>query len=112
MRGRVTLAGVDVIRVHRMLKNSVPIPEYVLMTEPAFAGCEETIRAHGVAIEEELEGLGAEQLWFVDIEAIAADLPPAPAPGALERARHEARLTWRSLPYYVGLKRSRVEVAG
>src|SRR5918912_2408831 len=32
--GRTTLAGLDVILVHRMLKNSVPIPEYVLMSEP------------------------------------------------------------------------------
>ena len=27
------LAGVDVILVHRMLKNDVPVPEYVLMTD-------------------------------------------------------------------------------
>jgi uncharacterized protein DUF2652 len=32
-RGGTTLAGVDVILVHRMLKNSVPVEEYVLMTE-------------------------------------------------------------------------------
>jgi hypothetical protein len=30
----VELAGVDVILVHRMLKNSVPLREYVLMTDP------------------------------------------------------------------------------
>jgi hypothetical protein len=28
------LAGVDVILVHRMLKNDVPVAEYILMTEP------------------------------------------------------------------------------
>ena len=28
------LAGVDVILVHRMLKNDVPVAEYMLMTEP------------------------------------------------------------------------------
>ncbi|MDE3058175.1 MAG: DUF2652 domain-containing protein [Bacteroidota bacterium] len=30
------LAGVDVITVHRLLKNSAASPEYILMTEPAF----------------------------------------------------------------------------
>lgn len=30
------LAGIDVIRVHRLLKNSVPAREYILMTEPAY----------------------------------------------------------------------------
>src|SRR5437762_9286201 len=34
---RTTLAGLDVILVHRMLKNAVPIREYVLMTEPVLA---------------------------------------------------------------------------
>ena len=31
------LAGVDVIVVHRMLKNAVPVPEYLLMTPPVHA---------------------------------------------------------------------------
>src|SRR6267378_4171654 len=31
--GRENLVGVDVIAVHRMLKNAVPVPEYVLMSE-------------------------------------------------------------------------------
>ena len=31
------LAGIDVIVVHRMLKNAVPIPEYLLMTPPVHA---------------------------------------------------------------------------
>ena len=29
-------AGVDVILVHRMLKNDVPLPEYLLMTDPVY----------------------------------------------------------------------------
>jgi class 3 adenylate cyclase len=31
------LAGIDVIVVHRMLKNTVPVPEYLLMTKPVHA---------------------------------------------------------------------------
>ena len=33
VKRNVELAGVDVILVHRMLKNTVPVPEYVLMTD-------------------------------------------------------------------------------
>lgn len=35
--GREELSGVDVILVHRLLKNSVPCPKYLLVTEPAHA---------------------------------------------------------------------------
>src|SRR6201991_2441352 len=38
----VELAGVDVILVHRMLKNSVPVIEYVLMTDPVAACLDES----------------------------------------------------------------------
>jgi Protein of unknown function (DUF2652) len=34
VKRHVELAGVDVILVHRMLKNRVPVLEYVLMTDP------------------------------------------------------------------------------
>jgi Protein of unknown function (DUF2652) len=111
VRGRVSLAGVDVILVHRMLKNSVPVPEYVLMTEAAYNACEPFVREHGTEIEEELEGLGTERLWFVDIGHIAAEPEPIPQPTKGQRAAHATTLTLRSLPYYVGLKRSRVTVA-
>ena len=33
VKRRVELAGVDVILVHRVLKNQVPVVEYVLMTD-------------------------------------------------------------------------------
>jgi Protein of unknown function (DUF2652) len=111
VRGRVSLAGVDVILVHRMLKNSVPVPEYVLMTETAYNACEPFVREHGTEIEEELEGLGTERLWFVDIGHIAAEPEPVSQPTKSQRAAHATSLTLRSLPYYVGLKRSRVTVA-
>ena len=88
VRGRVSLAGVDVILVHRMLKNSVPVPEYVLMTETAYNACEPFVREHGTEIEEELEGLGTERLWFVDIGQIAAEPEPVPQATKGQRAAH------------------------
>jgi len=37
VKRHVELAGFDVILVHRMLKNMVPVAEYVLMTDPVAA---------------------------------------------------------------------------
>ena len=37
VKNMTELAGVDVIVVHRMLKNAVPVPEYLLMTQPVHA---------------------------------------------------------------------------
>src|ERR1700732_1737069 len=44
VKRHVELAGVDVILVHRMLKNSVPVLEYVLMTDPVLACLDESMR--------------------------------------------------------------------
>jgi hypothetical protein len=109
-RGRATLAGVDVILVHRMLKNSVPLDEYVLMTEAVRERCEPQITELATPIDEELEGLGAERLYYVDMASLA-EPAEAPAPVTLlQRTAFHAALTAKSLPYYVGLKRSQVEI--
>ena len=109
-RGRTTLAGVDVILVHRMLKNSVPLGEYVLITEALRARCDAQPFDRATPLDEELEGLGVERMYYVDLTEIAE--PPGPQPPAtwLERTTHAATITARSLPYYVGLKQSRVRV--
>jgi hypothetical protein len=109
VRGRTTLAGVDVILVHRMLKNSVPIAEYVLMTEAVLELCGPSIAERATPIEEELEGLGAHRLHYVDISAMAEPLPPRKQASWMEKAGHAAALHARSFPYYVGLKRSEVQ---
>jgi Protein of unknown function (DUF2652) len=107
IRDLTTLAGVDVILVHRMLKNSVPVPEYVLMTEPVFKRCEAALGEHAVQIEEELEGLGTQGLYYVDIERIAADAPPAETATWSQRAGYTTSLVARTLPNVVGLKHGR-----
>ena len=106
IRGKTSIAGPDVILVHRMLKNSVPVGEYVLMTDPVYRLSAEALPA-ATPLDEELEGLGTERLWYVDMGAIAEPPPPAPRPGGLARLRYAAGLTGRSLPYYAGLRRSR-----
>jgi hypothetical protein len=109
-RGRTTLAGVDVILVHRMLKNSVPLSEYVLMTEALREHCDPGLFERATPLTEDLEGLGTEQLCYVDIAEIAAPPGPAPAASWLERTVHTALLDARTLPYLLGLKQSRVRL--
>jgi Protein of unknown function (DUF2652) len=105
-RGHTTLAGFDVILVHRMLKNSVPVSEYVLMTEPVFRRCESELGPHAVALEEELEGLGTQQLHYLDITRIATDMPETAGASWSERVGYTASLAVRTLPTVVGVSRS------
>jgi class 3 adenylate cyclase len=53
------LTGEDVIVAHRLLKNSVPLPEYVLMTETFHGLLPEAGRAPGEARAESYDDLGA-----------------------------------------------------
>jgi Protein of unknown function (DUF2652) len=109
-RGHATLAGVDVIFVHRMLKNSVPLDEYVLMSEAVRERAEPGLPGLTTPIDEELEGLGSERLYYLDMSALAEPAGEPEPVNILQRAAFHAGLTARSLPYYVGLKRSEVEV--
>jgi hypothetical protein len=109
--GRTTLAGLDVILVHRMLKNSVPIREYVLVTEPVLARLPADVQQHASAVEEELEGIGKERLHYVPIEQIAGEAPLAPKVGPAGRVGMTLALTFRGLPRMVGLKKSGLEPA-
>src|SRR6185369_4555336 len=49
------LAGVDVILVHRLLKNSVPISEYVLMSEQLHESLAPALGTEAESIDEDLE---------------------------------------------------------
>ena len=110
-RGSKTLAGVDVILVHRMLKNSVPVDEYMLMTEPVRALAGPPFAELGTPIDEELEGLGTQRLYYVDLADVAGPSEATETGGWFQRTTYNGAMTARALPYLVGLKRSAVEVA-
>jgi hypothetical protein len=101
---RTTLAGLDVILVHRMLKNSVPVLEYVLMTDGVLERVPEEVREQTTALEEELEGIGRERLHYVSLEQIAGELPPPQKVGAVGKLGATLSLTFRGLPRMVGVK--------
>jgi hypothetical protein len=71
------LAGVDVIVVHRMLKNQVPVPEYLLVTEPAYAVLDARLRERAAAFALDLEDIGATPAYYVDL-AQCGDQPAHP----------------------------------
>jgi hypothetical protein len=101
------LAGVDVILVHRLLKNTVPVAEYVLMSE-------EVTRALGAAgvaadpaeVEEELEGLGRVRTFYLELDGLGPVTPPARRSSLGRRALAWFRMTVRSLPYFIGLRQA------
>jgi hypothetical protein len=106
IRNRSKLVGIDVIAAHRMLKNAVPIPEYVLMSEPVFEHCEPGIRECVVTLEEDLEGVGTRTLYFVDLDEIAPERPRQdPRPGLPSRVRETVGVGLRCFPRVVGLRR-------
>ena len=109
-RGMSTLAGVDVILVHRMLKNSVPLAEYVLMTDAVRERAGAPIAELTSPIDEELEGLGVQHLHYVDMAELASPESVPPTVSLFEKAANHASLTARAVPYLVGLKKSEVKI--
>jgi hypothetical protein len=110
IRDRRKLVGIDVILVHRLLKNSVQAPEYVLVSE-------ELYRAGGTAFDpvqelpQDLEGIGPVLTYVADIREVAGDPPPLPSPGMLTRLGKTLDVAGRGMPYMLGLRRTRRDTA-
>jgi hypothetical protein len=104
------LAGLPVILVHRMLKNTVPLPEYMLLSEPLFALSDEQMRARGRPLPQEFEGLGSLLTYFVDIKDVAAELPPKPQITRLGQLRETWGVMLRTLPYLLGIRKPRFAI--
>jgi hypothetical protein len=100
------LAGVDVIVVHRMLKNAVPVVEYLLVTQPSLSLLERSVRDRASALTMELEGLGTTQTFYVDLEALAGEAGPARKLPFFTRLSRHLMLTYRSVPFIVGAKQA------
>jgi len=105
IRDRTKIVGVDVITAHRMLKNTVPVPEYILMSQPVYERSDPGIRARAVAIEQELEGLGQTTTHFVDLAGIALALPPTEPPTTAGRLHETMGVLLRGLPATFGSRR-------
>jgi hypothetical protein len=95
IRERKALAGVPVILVHRLLKNSVPVPEYALLSEDLHGS-----EGQGSPVEQELEGLGPVRAYFFELTA-----PELDGPGFATRVGETFATMGRGMPYLVGRKR-------
>jgi class 3 adenylate cyclase len=102
------LAGLGVILVHRMLKASVPVPEYLLLSDTLFQAAGTRLQECSRRIEEELAGLGPTAMHFIELSEVAAELPPKSRVTHLAQARENFGVIRRSLPYLLGLRRPRV----
>jgi hypothetical protein len=106
IKRRRKLVGMDVIYVHRLLKNSVQVPEYVLVSE-------ELYRHDGTAppepamqeIAQDLEGIGPVRTYFMDVEDIAAPLAPLPDPSWPRRVGGTVGMVGRGLPHILRRRR-------
>jgi Protein of unknown function (DUF2652) len=108
IKRRKKLVGVDVIYVHRLLKNSVEAPEYLLVSEDLY-------RSGGTAsselvmqeIAQDLEGIGQVQTYFVGVEDMAAPLPPLSDPSWPRRIGGTLGMVGRGLPHVLPRRRPR-----
>ena len=98
------LAGVDVILVHRMLKNNVPIPEYMLMTEPVHQRIDARMRERSQNHPLELDDIGKTESYYVDLERYVGEVPPSPRLSMLARLNRHLKLSMRTLPEFLGLR--------
>jgi hypothetical protein len=108
IKRRRKLVGVDVIFVHRLLKNPVQVPEYVLLSEDLY-------RSGGMSppddpvheIAQDLEGIGPVRTYFVDVEDLAGPLAPVPDPPWLRRFGGTVGILGRGVRYKLHLRRPR-----
>jgi hypothetical protein len=106
IKRRRKLVGMDVIYVHRLLKNPVPVPEYVLVSEDLYRNG--GTAPSGPAMQEigqDLEGIGPVRTWFMDVEDIAAPLAALPDPTWPRRIGGTVGMVGRGLPYILRLRR-------
>jgi hypothetical protein len=100
------LAGVDVIIVHRMLKNDVPVPEYMLMTEPVHDRISPAMRDRSASHTLELDDLGKTDMFYVDLERYVGEVPASPRLPMFSRIGRHLKLSARSLPAFLGLRQA------
>jgi hypothetical protein len=111
IRQRRKLVGIDVILVHRLLKNPVHVPEYVLLSEELYRTGESELPDSVHEVSQDLEGIGPVRSYFVDIGDLAGPLPPLPDPPLVRRLGRTLDVAGRGLPYMLGLRRGRTASA-
>jgi hypothetical protein len=103
IKRRRKLIGMDVILVHRLLKNTVPVPEYVLVSEDLYGTSPPEHPMQEIA--QDLEGIGPVRTYFVKVEDLAAHLPPLRDPSLPRRLGVTLGMVGRGLPHMLRRRR-------
>lgn len=107
IRARRKLVGIDVIHVHRLVKNPVEVPEYVLLSEELYRSADAPLPAPAHEVSQDLEGIGPVRSYFVDVQDLAGSLPVLPDPSLLVRLGRTLAVAGSGMPYMLGLRRRR-----
>jgi Protein of unknown function (DUF2652) len=108
IKRRKKLVGMDVIYVHRLLKNPITVPEYLLVTDDLFRNGGTTSAELAIQeIAQDLEGIGPVQTFYVDVEDLAPAGQPAPDPSWLVRIGATLDMVGRGIPHVLPRRRSR-----
>ncbi len=108
IKRRRKLVGVDVIYVHRLLKNPVTAPEYVLVSEDLYRSS--GTASPGLVMQElaqDLEGIGPVRTYVVDVTDIPTPLPPLSDPSWPRRVGGTLGIVGRGLPHLLPRRRPR-----
>ncbi|MEJ7732201.1 MAG: DUF2652 domain-containing protein [Polyangiaceae bacterium] len=105
IRGRRNLVGIDVITVHKMLKNTVEVPEYVLLSEELHGTAEAPLPGPVHEVSQDLEGIGQARAYFVDVADLPASHAPLPDPTLLGRVGRTLAVAVSGMPYMLGMRR-------
>lgn len=105
IKRRRKLVGIDVIFVHRLLKNPVHVPEYVLLSEALYQSGDAALPGSVHEISQDLEGIGPVRAYFVDLEDLAGSPAPLRKPNVVRRLAGTLSILARGLPYMLGRRR-------
>ena len=111
IRQRLKLVGIDVILVHRLLKNPVSVREYVLLSDDLYGTGATALSGPAHEIAAELEGFGSVRAFYVDVTELDRTGPPPTAPTVRGRLGRTAYAAGAGLPYMLGLRRLRRSAA-
>jgi hypothetical protein len=111
IRKRSKLVGIDVIHVHRLLKNPVTLPEYVLLSEELYRSSDAPAASPAQELAHELDGVGSARSYVMDVADLIQALPPLPNPTRRGRLGRTLSVAGAGMPYMLGLRRRRHRAA-
>jgi hypothetical protein len=89
-----------------MLKNDVPVPEYLLVTKPVHAMLGAPLRNLAAPLDLQLDDIGTTPAFYIDLVTCGDALPPPRKLRPLARLRRHVAFAARTLPYALHLRKA------